>query len=389
MKNPRDDAIFPLDLLMEILSWLPVKTLIRFACISKSLKSLIFNDPSFAKLHLNRSPKNTHILLNIEDEPYEFENEDSWVVPCSVDCLMEDPSSMIDVEECYFLKGNHLVIGSCNGLVCLGNFYDVGPIEEFWVQLWNPSTHLMSKKSPTFHLSMRTSMDAPRGKVNLGFGYDSSHDTYKVSKYLKCYPFEDNYLRIHNSGGGALGLYRAENYDKGVLSVKNMKGPEYQWDNVTLEQLIIASFDMIEEVYTYRPLPEGVTEVPHFEPRLGVLENHMCLFHDHNRTHLVVWKMREYGVRESWTRWVKISYENLRCEGFLYRPSTMVLSEDGDILLLAKNGDLEFITYDIRDNNIEYISNPNKEFWLYAFGYVQSLVSPCQDKEDGQKRGRK
>ncbi|XP_057427557.1 F-box/kelch-repeat protein At3g23880-like [Lotus japonicus] len=199
MKNPRDDAILPMDLVMKILSRLSVKTLMKFVSVCKSRKSLIINDPSFAKLHLNRSPKNTHILLVIEDEPYVFENAESWVVPCFMRFLMDDPSSMINVEGCYHLKGNHLVIGSCNGLVCLGNFYDVGPIEEFWVQLWNPATHMMSKKSPTFHLSMRTSVDASRGKVNMGFGYDNSHDSYKVSTNLKSIPFEYNYLRIHNS----------------------------------------------------------------------------------------------------------------------------------------------------------------------------------------------
>ncbi|XP_057426452.1 F-box/kelch-repeat protein At3g23880-like [Lotus japonicus] len=314
MKNPRDDQILPLDLLMEILSWLPVKTLMQYACVSKSLKSLIIDDPSFAKLHLNRSPKNTHILLNTEYDPYELENEDSWVVPCSVRCLMEDPSSVIDVEGCYHLKGNHLVIGYCNGLVCLGNFCDVGPIEDFWVQLWNPATHLMSKKLPTFHLSMRTSVDAPRGKVNLGFGYDSSHDTYKVvvvhwdcteqkmmtrvycmknicCKNILCDPCSP--LMLYPIMGKFVG--GCVNW----IALKNMNGPEYEWGNVTREQLAIVSFDMSKEKYTYRPLPEGVTKVPYFEPSLEVLENHMYLSHDHNLTHFVMWKMREYGVQES------------------------------------------------------------------------------------------
>ncbi|XP_057428546.1 F-box/kelch-repeat protein At3g23880-like [Lotus japonicus] len=205
MKIPRDDPILPLDLEIEILSRLPVKTLMQFVSVCKSWKSLIIQDPPFAKLHLNRSPKNTHIVLAIKDDPYGIENRDSWVVPCSVRCLTEDPSSVIDVEGGYHLKRNH-IIGSCNGLVCLGNYYDGGPIEEFWVQLWNPATHLMSKKSPTFHLRMQTSTDAPRVKANLGFGYDNSNDSYKryVINYNQC-------------GGGALGFYRAENYDKNLL----------------------------------------------------------------------------------------------------------------------------------------------------------------------------
>ncbi|KEH16639.1 F-box and associated interaction domain protein [Medicago truncatula] len=49
----------PSDLIMQILSWLPVKFLIRFTSVSKHWKSLIL-DPNFAKLHLQKSPKNTH-----------------------------------------------------------------------------------------------------------------------------------------------------------------------------------------------------------------------------------------------------------------------------------------------------------------------------------------
>ncbi|XP_057451923.1 F-box/kelch-repeat protein At3g23880-like [Lotus japonicus] len=360
MKNPCDDSILPFELLMEILSRLPVKTLMQFVRVCKSWKSLIINDPSFAKLHLNISPKNTHILLTKEDNPYEFENQDSWVVPCSMRCLMEDPSSIIDVEGCYHLKGNHLVIGSCNGLVCLGNFYDVGPIEEFWVQLWNPATHLMSKKSPTFHLSMRTSVDAPRGKVNLGFGYDNSHDTYKVAvvhwdctekkMMARVYCMNNICCRkiLSDSSSPILLRQIVGNFVGGCvnwLALKNMNDPEYQWDNVTLEQLVIASLDMSKEVYTYMLLPEGVNEVLHFEPDLEVLGNHMCLFHDRSKTHFVVWKMREFGKRESWTRWMSFSYENLGCEGFLYSHVPMFLSEDDNILLLAQTEDLEFVKY--------------------------------------------
>ncbi|XP_057427054.1 F-box/kelch-repeat protein At3g23880-like [Lotus japonicus] len=190
-----DDSILPSDLLMEILSWLPVKTLMQFKCISKSLESLITNDPKFAKLHLKRSPKNMHILLTLHEER-DIEHINTCAVPCSVHHLMEEPSSVINEDGSYNLTDKFLmiqegiylwkhkygIVGSCNGLVCLGRFSDVDQIEELWVKLWNPATRLWSNKSPIFRMNLRTEACDSWGKVNCGFGYDDSCDTYKVSK---------------------------------------------------------------------------------------------------------------------------------------------------------------------------------------------------------------
>ncbi|KAL2587273.1 hypothetical protein AAZV13_13G101900 [Glycine max] len=59
--------LFTQELLLETLSWVPVKTRMRFRCVSKWWCSLVFN-PTFVKLHLQRSSKNTHILVTFEDQ---------------------------------------------------------------------------------------------------------------------------------------------------------------------------------------------------------------------------------------------------------------------------------------------------------------------------------
>jgi len=58
--------IFSDDLIVEILSWLPVNILMRFRCVSKTWNSLIFSS-YFAKLHLERSSRNMQILLKLKD----------------------------------------------------------------------------------------------------------------------------------------------------------------------------------------------------------------------------------------------------------------------------------------------------------------------------------
>ncbi|XP_057451832.1 putative F-box protein At3g10430 [Lotus japonicus] len=164
--------VLPSELVREILSWLPVKTLMQFKSVSKSWKSLITTDKEFSKLHLGRSPKTKHILLTLKEE--EEDTRNGVIAPCSVRLLPEEPLSMIDEDRCYNLLAKYFVVGSCNSLVCLGpgNFYDFGPMDKFWVRIWNPATQLRSKKSPAISIGY--------GR-RFGFGYDDSRDTYKMS----------------------------------------------------------------------------------------------------------------------------------------------------------------------------------------------------------------
>lgn len=58
--------VLPLELIVEILSWVPIKSLMGFRCVSKSWNSLVL-DPTIVKLHLQRSSGNPHVLLRCSD----------------------------------------------------------------------------------------------------------------------------------------------------------------------------------------------------------------------------------------------------------------------------------------------------------------------------------
>ncbi|AES80203.1 putative F-box domain-containing protein [Medicago truncatula] len=66
----RTVVVLPDDLITEILPFLPVKSILQFRCVSESWKSLTSN-PSFVKLHLNRSasrnPQFTIVTLHKKD----------------------------------------------------------------------------------------------------------------------------------------------------------------------------------------------------------------------------------------------------------------------------------------------------------------------------------
>ncbi|KAJ1395061.1 F-box-like domain superfamily [Sesbania bispinosa] len=166
------------DLMIEILSWLPVKSLVRFRCVSKFFKFLISN-PNFVKLHLQRSPKNANILVKMRDSVRRH-----FLLFRSVSSLIDCPSS-IDFQDLSLDWGFNLkqhkydLVGSCNGLVCLVTKSHYSPTllnEEYHVRLWNPATKLRSQKSP----SLLVDPQVHPCDIVFGFGYDSSSDMYKV-----------------------------------------------------------------------------------------------------------------------------------------------------------------------------------------------------------------
>jgi hypothetical protein len=162
--------ILPSDLIMQILLWLPVQILIRFTSVSKHWKSLIL-DPNFAKLHHQKSPKNTHTILTALDE------YDTWdVTSYPVRRLLLGYSSSEEEECCCFDYHSYFIVGSTNGLVCLA--VEKSPEDrnrELFIKFWNPSLRLRSKKAPSLNIGLY-------GQARLGFGYNDLNDTYKVSE---------------------------------------------------------------------------------------------------------------------------------------------------------------------------------------------------------------
>ncbi|KAG4970278.1 hypothetical protein JHK82_035966 [Glycine max] len=88
-------AHFSLAMSLKILSWLPVKALLRFRCVCKSWKSLML-DLSFVKLHLQRSYcRDTPVLFTLLNSNSK-EEQCSLHYYCSMQRLLDNPLSAID-----------------------------------------------------------------------------------------------------------------------------------------------------------------------------------------------------------------------------------------------------------------------------------------------------
>jgi len=380
----------------------------QFKCVCKSWKTLISHDPSFAKLHLQRSKRNTHLAL-ISDLSSDDESNCS-VVPFPVSHLLEAPLTIAPFEpycllrnvaipnDPYHVLGNMdccIIIGSCNGLLCLRCYSYIYEEEEHdWFRFWNPATNTLSEELGCLNEFFR-----------LTFGYDISNDTYKVVAFsadeVKVFSLSDNVWRdipnfpilpfdieasrCHPHVNNGVYVSGAINW----LTIQNKT--EYEWNHISIDQFLILSLDLTTETYRLLLPPQGFVEVPPVDPAVTVLMDCLCFSHRFKETHFVLWMMMEYGVQESWTQFLKISFQDLQIDYgisdsldygsqlYLY---PLYLSESDNTLIMASNQqgydgyDNHAIIYNWRDKTVEQITSVDNEIlWFHTKDYVESLVS--------------
>ncbi|KAL7213691.1 hypothetical protein ACSBR2_016256 [Camellia fascicularis] len=283
---------FPMDLIVDILSRLPVKPLVRFRCVSKPWCALI-DDPDFIKLHLNRSINTkSHLNLILNDCSLSSVNFDSLDNATKLKSLLKWTDFGIEV------------LGSCNGLICLYN-------GEEDVCIWNPSTRKHRKlsvnnpdKSPFFFTSYQ----------NIIYGF----------------------------------------------------GRNYESDSVNF---LVAAFDVTNEEYRLVPQQEFSDE--DFYICVGELDGCLCIFCNYDQVRFDVWVMKDYGMKESWTKLFSIAKpQGIR----LFDSVTPVAysKSGGEVLLVQDNDNL--IWFDLEHKTVKNINIHGLPKLFVTNMCVESLV---------------
>lgn len=384
--NPTD--LFPNDLITKILLLLNVKSILRFKCVSKSWNTLI-SDSIFVKLHLQLLPQNKHLLL-IPFDPKN--NQNSGIVSFPICRLLENKSVTLVNEPNMHMKDCSRVIGSYNGLVCLLGFSStIGP-QDIWIRLCNPITGFLSEKLGSFRQSRQHAFK----RLRCTFCYHNS--TYKVVVYcckeVKVFSLGDNSWRniqkfplfIFNYMVVFNDIPVNEGVNEGVylrgtvnwLAFRNKLERVQCLNDVDVEELVIVSLDLGTETYRQLLPPLGFDVVG---PTIAVLIECLYFSYHFERSHFVMWKMTEFGVEESWTQFVKISYQNLQVNTFGWSVMYLRLflfplcfSENGDTLILASNKEKQAILYNLRDGTATRTSVTDNIKWYISEDYVESFV---------------
>ncbi|XP_058195161.1 F-box/kelch-repeat protein At3g23880-like [Rhododendron vialii] len=363
----------PLEIIVEeILSRLPVKSLLRSRCVCKSWRSLI-SDPNFARIHLRRASSSnisndcTHHRLLISHgvrshSLYSAFHEHS------------DAAVRLDYPGCdpRGLGDGVRILGSCDGLVCIETARTLF--------LWNPSTR-KSKRLPSVRLP-------PDHLAAYGFGYDASIDDYKVVGFLSNvhidigFHFEvevytmrtmrtDSWRRIGDFPHGHH-PYRTYRHCSGVF----VNGALH-WDWRRKTNGIIVSLDLATETYGEVLKPEYRVGLSH--EIMCAVNGCLCVIHDY-RTCADVWVMKEYGVRESWTKLAAVPY--MASASNLKSTTLVCVLRNGEVLLHMLNRK-HLVRYNPKDGTISY---PPIFFNLEYSGvhsYIESLVSVDMDADHG------
>ncbi|KAF7146435.1 hypothetical protein RHSIM_Rhsim04G0044400 [Rhododendron simsii] len=318
----------PTSFVIDILSRLPIITLFDFRRVCKDWLSLI-SDPYFANSHLSKS----HIRLLLKPSNPEETELKLNLVDLHISPSPPRNARMELVTSINLPKGRNpfiafTVIGSCNGLLCLGNPYSDGPI-----RICNPLLRDLVELP-----------NCPSGRsisrFSCAFGNCPLSDQYKVVRSFR--------VVVVNPMTGRE-TCEAEIYTLGEGSWRSIGEIPTMVDsssfNASLNGLLhwvnvyafIYCFDFRSEQLRVVPEPSEFRKVKcAYVMRVGVLRGCLSICDSSNPHRVEVWVMKDYGVKESWSRDFVI--DTLMIDGrFLgYYEPFMVLN-DGQILIFGYN----------------------------------------------------
>ncbi|KAL3506361.1 hypothetical protein ACH5RR_031743 [Cinchona calisaya] len=351
----------PFELITDILLRLPVKSLLKFSCVSKTWLSLI-SSSKFIKSHLKLSSENkeyTHHKLMLFDMSY------NSLKSCSLQSFLDAPmaddavtniSPPVELPDKPFRHDPLCVVGSCDGLICLDIDYDL--------YLWNPSTRKYKK------LPRTTIEEGPEifFYMNCGFGYDKSSDNYKVVAIFEESPAKKYYIatQVWIYGLKTDSWRRIVNFRKEVHLEKSGKflNGKLHWEVGSS----VVSIDLETEMYEEFEL--SYCGKYRFDSALGKFEGKLAaLCSDYKHIHL--WVMKEYGVKESWTKIFTVSYRIDLWSN--YCPPLLCRRKNGEIIVLQ--GWL-LMVYNLKDD-LDKDPQVNRFYgFIEANLYVESLINP-------------
>ncbi|XP_012842227.1 PREDICTED: F-box/kelch-repeat protein At3g23880-like [Erythranthe guttata] len=374
------------EILEEILYNLPIKSLLRFKCVSKSWHSIISGE-AFIKEHLKRSIAKDetagltglthHKLLFTYRYKYSDQTHDwlsSCLGSCSLNCNQLLPAAieptLYDRPDPYV--GGVTISGSCNGLILIR----FGRISR--LILWNPST---TKYRVIPYPSFEQLPLSNYYRSSFGLWYNDESGEYKVVCIRDdgwCYQTKvygsktDSWTTIESFG---------RRLQEGSYCGKFVNGrlhwlARLDYSSTRRCRCDIISLDLAadDEKYKYETLSTNCIDYSRGAVFLRDLGGYLGLMHLTDDADVNVWVMKEYGVRESWTRvWTLSDFVvDIVERGLGGGTKPLCWRKNGDILVVF--GKYLFVC---NGKNLLRKSRVGKlDDRVFSIVYVESLLSP-------------
>ncbi|KAM5576791.1 F-box protein CPR1-like [Rosa sericea] len=272
----------PEEIIVNILTWLPLKSLIRFTSVSKRLHSIILSDPKFGQSQFKaaRQQKTLNRRLLVSTDAPQLESMHLGDTPS-----FGEPSS---VRKLSFPPGGYVkLLGSCNGLVFVA-------VDKEFFYIWNPSIGFFTQlPDPGFPLYENV-------LAYYGVAYLSATDDYKV--LVATFGFGGTKLEVEIFSVRAHLWERIESLsDVDLRSQGTFSNNALHWLNHHNEHEMV-SFDLAEEVLRRMPLPNFDHDGKSLS-YLGVCGGCLCVSRVPKGAcdSMDLWVMKEYDVCDSWS----------------------------------------------------------------------------------------
>ncbi|KAM7503207.1 hypothetical protein LguiB_002111 [Lonicera macranthoides] len=362
----------PEEVLVDIFSRLPVKTLIQVRCVCKQWFSLISN-PNFATAHIDKTKNSDKLILRHFTEK-ERDGKEHYLLLENDQTLHVHDDVKLEFPFKTRSRHNFRVVGSCNGLLCLSD--DLG-VYAFGIILWNPSIRRFVTL-PTPRVTKRT-----HGSYSLvlGFGFDCKSNDYKVVRiaYVKgrngcelippeveVYSLSSGSWRSFVAGAPPYGIYYGYTGSNAFLN-GTLHWIGYDPCKKGSNGCLIVSFDMGDEVFREVMLPDSLAHcawdlsISHYGELLSVLQ-----YEQRAKEHYFsLWVMKEYGVVDSWTKLYTID-----TWGGLHK--TVGFTKHGEVLMVTARGKMLLYDRNTRQKSNFGIRGAIDSF--FVDNYMDSLV---------------
>ncbi|KAG9160784.1 hypothetical protein Leryth_008625 [Lithospermum erythrorhizon] len=341
----------PTDILIDILSRIPPKSLLPFRSVCYAWRLLIDSN-EFINIHLKKSQETNSnssiILAGLGIYVIDLDTKDEYVA-----LELTPPVKFFEISS------------SINGLFLVMSDKNDSPL------IWNPSTgELVAIPS--------SPVEYPHGTLpgsayeTYGFGFDSKNDEFKVVKSVKCKGYDYNWMNCETKVF-SLKSNSWKNIDDFAypLPHKRIWGVYVEGalhcHFVMPELIIIMAFNIGTETHYIVPSPN----FPEGEERsetstLAEIGGCLSLVNPMNKFSVDVWVMKEYGVEKSWTKLFNVCPSLIDCNANLY---PLGYSKCGREVLLNCD-DTKLFWYDLERESVVSVRVHNMPYVFYAMPFV-------------------
>ncbi|KAG8363909.1 hypothetical protein BUALT_Bualt19G0071500 [Buddleja alternifolia] len=361
----------PFDLITIILLMLSTKTLVKFQGVCRAWRDLI-RDPIFIKTHFqNWASKGNNYLLYV---PLEH-------TPSRVFRLLSDKTfeRALDIQIPFEpISMGLIVIGSCNGLLCITELNNFGTI----IYLYNPSIRKYKTiNSPITDISGQS--DRRYINIALGFAYYDQTNDYKIVRIVsRDEDVDEDGDNVDVNFSYEVANIKIEVYSMITDSWKNIDVDYFPWGMLGIKSKASLN-ESVHWLVNHRDGNEDVTAIlafhfgnemfrqislPNYGADLmeciGIIKGNLSLFlyhvvyEDPLEEQCYLWVMKEYGVVGSWTKMYSITVNPRVVTPLMFTVNEEIIFENGEDVVsyhlgrktirslgLEEQGYFNFVTY--------------------------------------------